>query len=73
MVLRTKATMVRRHRDQEDPISDNDKVAGRRSLVGVQVDGVNADGERNYVERGCCSGWVLRSCRRRSWLFVSSS
>jgi hypothetical protein len=51
MVLRTKATMVRRHRDQENPSSDNDDVEGRRSLVGFQADGVAADGEHKFVVR----------------------
>jgi hypothetical protein len=51
MFFRTKATMVRRHRNLEDPISDNDEVEGRRSLVGVRVDRVAADGERKFVVR----------------------
>jgi hypothetical protein len=51
MVLRTKATMVRRHRNQEDPILDNDEVEGRRSLVAVQADGVAAGSERKFAVR----------------------
>jgi hypothetical protein len=65
MVLRTKATMVRRHRDQEVPISDNDDVEGRHLLVRVQVDEVAADGERKFGLRevaapdGCYSQTLL--------------